>query len=210
MQNEPKGKSPDTAKMRPPWLALIGAAAAGVIAVLGWNVEASLFGLLSGVVYGAGAIGALVWKVLVRHSDRSWKSWLLGMLLWLVVILASTSLSRLRDVTALSRAQDIRVALIDYRRQQHRYPDSLEDLVPRYLSKIPLAKQTFLSQRTFRYRYRVCPESCSAGCDIFECLDPGSETATTATTAAGISFTHGVLDQTTLDVVTGRARIESY
>ncbi|MBI2373783.1 MAG: hypothetical protein HYV07_07280 [Deltaproteobacteria bacterium] len=190
---------------RAPWIALGGGLATLLIAILGANVEATLFALFATAIWIAGALGTLIQR-LTRRTNRSLAQSSVGIVIWVFVMASSALLTKMRDLTALSRAHDLRIAVSAYRSKKGRYPDRLEQLLPEYLIKLPLSKDTFLKRHEFEYLRVDCAERCPRGCDSFGCLEDAGTSTRATTEAAGIRFFHGVLDQTTLDVARGVAR----
>lgn len=71
--------------------------------------------------------------------------------IFLVAVALVLGLNRANNQIAQSRAETLVAAIKAFHRQNHRYPDRLEELVPGFIDHIPRAKYA-LTFRSFQYR----------------------------------------------------------
>jgi len=121
-----------------------------ILAVLaGYAVEAFFLGQGVLVLLVAGIILPVSLVKGIRRRDRG-LGIAIRLVLPLAMILAAWGTIRANNALARARAERIVAAVEAYARDNGRYPNELEQLVPRYLERVPLAKY-MLVFNGFRY-----------------------------------------------------------
>lgn len=108
---------------------------------------------------GAGALLTALWLIFitlprslfVKRFAATRGARLRNIALGLAAAASVLALNRVQNELARERAEKVVAAVEAFNAAEKRYPDKLEDLVPRYLPEIPVAKYT-LPFHTFQYR----------------------------------------------------------
>lgn len=134
-------------------LALLVGTAALSIAQLEWSFGVMAAGLLglAWVSIVLAAIGSLCWGLFARRRTGLFAG--AGLLLSLVLhVLVVRAVGTRRKAESIRRGDTIAAALSSFRAEYDRYPDSLPELVPKYLPEIPMTAMAALRQIPFHYR----------------------------------------------------------
>ncbi|MET4105019.1 hypothetical protein [Hymenobacter sp. UYP22] len=122
--------------------------------------------LLAVVVRGVAALIALplgVSHVTLLSATRR-QYWLVGIAVLALQVPEYQLLHQWQNHTSKQRAATLIGALAAYHQEQHHYPDSLMQLVPRYLPKVPVTGFGTLSPAPFLYySSRITADSTSYG-----------------------------------------------
>lgn len=125
-----------------------------------------ILGLLAVVVRGVAALIALplgLGHVTLLPANRR-PYWLVGIAVLALQVPVYQLLHRWQNNTSKQRAATLIGALAAYQQEQHHYPDSLIQLVPRYLPKVPVTGFGMLSPAPFLYySSRITGDSTSYG-----------------------------------------------
>jgi hypothetical protein len=131
---------------------LVGAAALSIVH-LEWSfgfAAAGFFGLVFIAVILA-AVGSFLWGYFARRRiGLVIGAYLLLLVAFQVLVVHEIGISRKAE--SLRRGDMIAAALSSFRAEHDRYPDSLPELVPKYLPEIPNTAMAALHEVHFHYR----------------------------------------------------------
>lgn len=135
--------------------ALVISTTAFSVAYLEWSFgvgAAALLGLTQ-ISFTAFGIGALLWGFLGRR-----RTMLIAGVYSLALVVLTTLVVRVegthRKAESFRRGDAIVTALSSFRAEHNRYPDSLRELVPKYLTEIPHSSMSALYEIPFTYRLK--------------------------------------------------------
>lgn len=124
-------------------------------------IAASLVAAFDVLLLVGGAISVLTfaWQLVIRlpwallTRDPAWRSFRLTRCwIYLGVAALTFGVTRIDQDVSKERADEVVQALKRFHAEQQRYPDKLDDLVPKYLPRVPAAHPFAVSQDRFMYR----------------------------------------------------------
>lgn len=126
------------------------------------------------LVGGAVSVLTLAWQLLIRlpwallTRDPAWRSFRLTRC-WIYLSAAALAfgVTRIDQDVSRERANEVVQALKRFHAEQQRYPDKLDELVPKYLPRVPVAHPFAVSQERFIYRSYPKTEERSASDPFF-------------------------------------------
>jgi hypothetical protein len=100
-------------------------------------------------------ISAIVWVLAGKRGLYTWKQRLLQVMVYLVAFAMVLGAKGVNNGVSERNAAVIIAACDEYLKKNGAYPESLNELVPTYLPKVPAARYTWTSGNFRYYRDRV-------------------------------------------------------